>query len=581
MERVGLAPGTEIGGYRVVAPLGHGGSGAVYRALDGDDRLVALKLLHPHLGEDPAARERLSREVATLQKVRHPAIARVLDAEIEQSDAFVVTELVEGDDLGAWVRSHGPLPADELATVAEQLRAALAVVHAAGILHRDVTPSNVLMSERGPVLIDFGIAHGTEDARVTSTGLVSGTAGYVAPELLEGADPTPASDWWAWAAVCAYAATGRPPFGAGPARAVLTRSRAGDADLGGLDARTTAALDAALAPDPAERATPDEVVATLDAAAAGGGTVVLPAGTAAARDGRTALLGTGDGPEGDTRVLDPADDEPADTRVLDPDGDEAADLADDDVDDLEADDDDHGDDAYDDPADAYDHLDDDAYPAHGPDADPDLHDPDADADHAPYAPPRRAGSVLALALLLLALGATRPGVALVVAAALAVVARGIGLAASAVAEGRRSRAGAVLLAPWYLVRAVVGVLPAALVAASLVVVVGGVGWWALDTGRVVVAEREGPSELAANAAWVAPAVLVVAVAVGLLVLWFGPTSRRTRAGARWALDGLAPGGAGASAVVLVALAGAAAFVILVALGHHTVWWPLPGPPDLR
>src|SRR5690554_1417417 len=131
MERIGVAPGTEVGGYRILAPLGQGGMGAVYRAVDGDGLVVALKLLHPHLGADPDARERLRREVAHLQRIRHPGIARVLEAEIDSTEAFVVTELVDGEDLAARVRRHGPLGPDRLVLLAEQLRSALEVVHAA------------------------------------------------------------------------------------------------------------------------------------------------------------------------------------------------------------------------------------------------------------------------------------------------------------------------------------------------------------------------------------------------------------------------------------------------------------------
>ena len=140
MERIGLAPGTEIGGYRVVGPVGRGGMGAVYRVRDGDGAEVALKLLHPHLVDGPA-RERLGREVAALQRVRHPAVARVLDAELDSADAFVVTELVEGEDLAGYVAHHGRMAGAELADLAERLREALGAVHAAGVLHRDLTPA--------------------------------------------------------------------------------------------------------------------------------------------------------------------------------------------------------------------------------------------------------------------------------------------------------------------------------------------------------------------------------------------------------------------------------------------------------
>src|SRR5665647_509350 len=245
-----------------------GGMGTVYRARDGDGRVVALKLLHAHLGADPEARERLTREVDSLRRVRHPGVARVLDAEIDSSDAFVVTELVKGQDLAAHVRTRGPLPTDELAELADRLRAALVVVHRAGVLHRDLTPGNVMVTDDGPVLIDFGVAQAVEDARVTSTGLVAGTPGYLAPELLEGGQPSAAGDWWGWAALLVFAATGRPPFGRGTVVAQLNRARTGEVDLAGVDRRAAAALRSALAVDPWHRAAPEALVAELRGAAA-------------------------------------------------------------------------------------------------------------------------------------------------------------------------------------------------------------------------------------------------------------------------------------------------------------------------
>ncbi|HMO11241.1 MAG TPA: serine/threonine protein kinase, partial [Actinotalea sp.] len=134
------------------------------------------------------------------------------------------------------------------------------------------------------------------------------------------------------------------------------------------------------------------------------------------------------------------------------------------------------------------------------------------------------------------------------------------------------------------VRAVVGVLPAALVAASAVLVVGGVGWWAIGTGRWELAPLE-PGQvsggLPGTEPWVERALLVLAVVVGLLLVWFGPMARTTRVGARFALATVAPPRAGAAALVGLAPAGAAVPVTLVMLGQEVVWWPLPGPPDLR
>lgn len=533
--------------------------GAVYRALDGDDREVALKLLHPHLADDEA-RERLQREVANLQRVRHPGVARVLDAEIESSDAFVVTELVDGLDLTEHVHAHGLLAPDALADLADRLREALAVVHDAGVLHRDLTPGNVMITAAGPVLIDFGIAQGMEDSRVTSAGLVAGTPGYVAPELLGGEEPSEQSDWWGWAALIAYAAVGHPPFGTGPSRAVLSRTRSGDAHLAGLAPRTEAALRAALALDPRQRPTPDRVVAELDRAAAGD-TEVSPSELALSDE----IGDPDDGPR--TRVLD---DGPR-TRVLD-DGSRTRVVP---------------------PTEDWSPFED----GEGPDGAGWEDEAEDDTEYDEYAtadetyerqPPRRTGTVIAVGLALLALGATRPGVALALAAVLAVAARSVGLDVEGVRR-RRARRGprrgdtptALLTWPWYVLRATLGVLPAALVAASTVVVAGGVGWWLIAGGRWVVASPapgEAAGELAGNAAWVMPALMAAVVAIGLATLWFGPMSRATRMGVRWTFAG-PTGRVGAAAVALAALVVAAVIVVLVDRAL-VVWWPMSGPPGL-
>jgi predicted Ser/Thr protein kinase len=602
MERFGVVPGTEIGGYRVLGPLGRGGMGSVYRAVDADGVAVAMKVLHAHLAADDAHRERLRREVANLQRVRHPAVARVLDAEIDADDAFVVTELVDGADLAAHVRDDGPLPAPPLADLAERLREALEVVHAAGVLHRDLSPGNVVLSPRGPVLIDFGIAQAVEDARVTATGLVAGTPGYLSPEMVRGGEPTAAADWWGWAAVLAFAATGRAPFGTRPLAAVLARVESGEADLAGLDPRTTAALRSALAVEPAARAEPGAVVAELRRAAGGdtavaGDTQLLPGGraTQAVPAAGTAVLPPwGPGPAADaerTAVL-PVSGVAGGTEhgtVVIPTGD-------------------GGTGGHGGPDDAdggagygegrYEGGDEDGYGDTGDDGggydDGGAADEGAgDVDPGLVEPPpvrRRPVSVLAVGAVLVALAATRPVTALLVGVVLSALARTVGVGVRALYR-RRARRGerrgdgarSALASPWYLVLGVVGVVPAAVVAASTVVVVGGVTWWLVGSGRLVVAAPplgETAGELAGNAAWVTPALLAAAAALGLVVLWFGPLMRTTRTGARWVLRAVAPGAVGATVLVVLALA-AATVVVMTSSDAGTVWWPLPGPPELR
>lgn len=272
MERNERKPGDEVGGYTIERVLGAGASGTVYRAVDGGGTPVALKVLHRSLAATDGARERLVREVAALRRVEDDAFVTVLDAEVDADEAFVVTELVDGPSLEDEVLGGGPLDAEDTLELAEKLARALHAVHDAGLVHRDVKPSNILLAEHGPVLIDFGIAQAVTDARVTSHGFVMGTPGYLAPELLDGADPSPAGDWWGWAASLAFAVTGRAPFGVRPLEAVLGRVRAGDVDLAGAGPLTAAALRGALVTDPAARTSPDEVVAALREAVAAGET---------------------------------------------------------------------------------------------------------------------------------------------------------------------------------------------------------------------------------------------------------------------------------------------------------------------
>ena len=126
-------------------------------------------------------------------------------------------------------------------------------VHSVGVLHRDVKPTNVLMEGRSPVLIDFGLARVAEDPRLTQTGWLLGTPGYLAPEILYGDDASPASDVHAWAATVVFAATGRPPYGKGPAMAIMDRVRRGEHDLSGIDDPLRGLLRDALAPEPLQR----------------------------------------------------------------------------------------------------------------------------------------------------------------------------------------------------------------------------------------------------------------------------------------------------------------------------------------
>ena len=237
--------------------------GVVHLAQARDGRRVALKVLRPHIIGDDEARERLAREVASLRRVRSPRVAEVIDADPWGPTPFVATRYVPGLSLHEHVREEGPLAGEDLRYFAAGLAEAVLAVHSVGVLHRDIKPSNVLLEGRAPVLIDFGLARLADDPRLTVTGWLLGTPGYLAPEILYGDDATTAADVHSWAATVAFAATGRPPFGRGPAMAVMDRVRRGEHELGDLPDEVRPLVEAALVADPATRPTLPALLADL------------------------------------------------------------------------------------------------------------------------------------------------------------------------------------------------------------------------------------------------------------------------------------------------------------------------------
>lgn len=262
----GPPPGLRVGGYELLARLGEGGMGVVHLARKPGGERVALKVLRPHIVGDDEARHRLAREVSSLSRIRSRRVAEIVDADPWGDVPFVATRYVPGLSLHDHVHEEGPVVGDDLVWLAECLGEALAAVHAVGVLHRDVKPSNVLMEGRTPILIDFGLARVADDPRLTHTGWLLGTPGYLAPEILHGEDATPASDVHSWAATVAFAALGRAPFGRGPAMAIMDRVRRGEHDLAGVDPRLEALLERCLDPDPRRRPTLPDVRHHVEAA---------------------------------------------------------------------------------------------------------------------------------------------------------------------------------------------------------------------------------------------------------------------------------------------------------------------------
>ncbi|GII79431.1 hypothetical protein Sru01_44130 [Sphaerisporangium rufum] len=309
-----------LGPYRLLRRLGEGGMGVVHLGLDEQGREVAVKVLHPHVAADLKARDRLTREVETMRRVRSPRVAEVLDARLTGSAPYIVTRFVPGRTLEETVLSDGPLPDQEVVKLARGLAEALVAIHAADVIHRDFKPANVMLVNGEPLVIDFGIAHLVNATRLTQTGMFVGTPGYLAPEIIRDEEITQQADVHALAATVFFGATGKPPFGTGTFESVCYNIMEGRANIDQAPAwlrgwlRAAFDVDAAARPD-ARRLlsmakTLDPNVTVLRETAADGRTRRLDPGTRVldADPGRTHVLG-GAVPDG-TAMLD----EPAPTR---------------------------------------------------------------------------------------------------------------------------------------------------------------------------------------------------------------------------------------------------------------------------
>ncbi|MBS6345819.1 MAG: serine/threonine protein kinase [Alloscardovia omnicolens] len=270
-----LAPGDLVGGYTLLNRLDQGGMGTIWRVRDDGGNIFAMKVLLDSLKEEDengnlsdntdkmTARERFRREALALRRIDHPGVNHIVDMELDDALAFIVTELIEGKNLRDDVYENGRYTAEDLDNLARMLIDAVDAVHAAGIIHRDLKPTNVMISPSGPVLVDFGIAMGENESHVTRTGLVMGTPGFIAPEIIEGAESDEATDWWSVAAVLGFAATGKPVFGSKPLMTVLERAASGNADLFGLPPLTLHAMRMALNPDRMQRCSAQELLSAI------------------------------------------------------------------------------------------------------------------------------------------------------------------------------------------------------------------------------------------------------------------------------------------------------------------------------
>ena len=264
MQPLGVDEPTVVGPYRLLGRLGSGGMGRVYLGRSAGGRTVAVKIVHPHFALDEEFRARFRREVEAARRVGGAWTAPVLDADPEAAIPWVATAYAAGPSLSAAVTDGGPLPAATVRALGAGLAEALTAVHELGLVHRDVKPSNVLLTLDGPLLIDFGIARATDGtASLTSTGVSIGSPGYMSPEQILGKGATGAADVFSLGAVLAYAATGTSPFPGDSSAALLYKVVHEEPELGSLDGELRELVQSCLTKDPGARPTPVEVARRL------------------------------------------------------------------------------------------------------------------------------------------------------------------------------------------------------------------------------------------------------------------------------------------------------------------------------
>ncbi|MEU7891123.1 protein kinase [Microbispora bryophytorum] len=259
-----LEPGDPagLGSYRITGRIGEGGQGVVYLGEAESGDVVAVKLFHTRLGQDAAARADFTREAELARRVARFCTAQVLESGMDGGRPYIVSEYVEGPPLNQVVAGRGPLSGGALERLAIGTATALVALHDAGVLHRDFKPQNVLIGPDGPRVIDFGIARALATTS-TMTSQIVGTPAYMAPEQLAAGELGFALDVFAWASTIAFAATGRPPFGADAIPAIINRILNQEPDLEGIEAPLRDLLAVCLAKDPRRRPSAREIVDRL------------------------------------------------------------------------------------------------------------------------------------------------------------------------------------------------------------------------------------------------------------------------------------------------------------------------------
>jgi hypothetical protein len=228
-------------------------------------RPVAVKMIRAELAADPDFRSRFSREVAAARRVNGLFTALVVDADVDAQVPWLATAYVAGPSLAETVREHGPLSAKSVLALAAGLAEGLSAIHAAGVVHGDLKPSNVLLAEDGPRVIDFGISHAAEAAPLTHPNLVMGSPGFMSPEQAMGKNVGPRSDVFSLGTVLAFASTAERPFGTGTPVVLLDRVIHGTPNLDKVPAELRPLVERCLAKNPDDRPTAAGLLAEMGA----------------------------------------------------------------------------------------------------------------------------------------------------------------------------------------------------------------------------------------------------------------------------------------------------------------------------
>jgi serine/threonine protein kinase len=253
-----------IGPYAIIGRLGAGAMGQVFLARSTAGRLVAVKTIKVALAEEPGFRARFAREVAAASRVSGVFTAAVIEADPDADLPWVATAYIPAPSLSTLVKKAGPLPVPAVRWLAAGCAEALASIHGAGLLHRDVKPSNVLVAPDGPRVIDFGVARASERVQLTTTRGAAGTPAYMAPEQArDAAQASPASDVFSLGATLVYAATGHPPYQGDTVMDVLVRLATEPPDLTDLPAELSGLVGACLERVPRMRPSDSAILSGL------------------------------------------------------------------------------------------------------------------------------------------------------------------------------------------------------------------------------------------------------------------------------------------------------------------------------